>query len=270
MPIENQHLDRSKFEIWTPKGTGQIAQSHDVDEDILRAYQDHMIREDYIQTGMPGLSLGSVPNPEEFSHYDPTDWTFKITTMMIKEAGSNQYSLPAECKRFHETIKSFAEDQHARSPLAEFKYCTMTARYYYVQEGRPQVFDEWHIDDAKEADRIIRKSKDFPISHDLSVQIYSASDHTGTRMQSQRVTDAKRVFNDRADVRDREIQRQFTQVAAPYERTLINNYTNHQPGRVATSGLRGFIALVYSPTKPMEDMLGRISQPLVFKSSLTF
>ncbi|MDB5490287.1 MAG: hypothetical protein JWO78_136 [Micavibrio sp.] len=270
MPIENQHLDTGKFELWTPEAKGIVAAQPDVDDHILRAYHDHFVRADYMESGIPGLILPGGPDPEEFSKHADCDWTYQISTFLIKEAGSNIYTLPSECRNFHPTIKFFAEDQHARSPLAQFKYATLTARHYFVHAGRPQVADLWHVDDTQEAELRIRQSKEFPISRALSVQAYIRSDHTGTHLQSQPVSGAMRIFNNRADERDRKLQQKFTRIAGPNESTLISNYTNHKPGRVAVSGLRSFVGVVYSSTKPMESMLSRVSQPLVFKSSLAF
>lgn len=221
MPVTNAQLRAEPFEIWQPPERPAIATTD-------RAYTDHILRQDFRQAGVAGVSIGQIPDPENFSRHSLIEDMFAVEGFMIKEAGGD-YKIPKRispfCRGF---IESVAADQHARSPLADTKHAVFYFRRSFVPYGRGQGALHWHCDDNDVA-KAIKGLASHPIrpTNSMAMQAYMASNMAGTRIQNVPVRDADTVFTNTPMTGDVERQKAASRVSDPYEIMMISDYTRH-------------------------------------------
>lgn len=272
MLIKNGDIDRTDFDLWTPeKG------DPDTPYNLHQAYNDHILREDFRRTGIGGISIGAIPDPEKFSALETGQpRLFGIEALLIKEAGSNDYRIPRRLLPYLEGfIQSAANDQHRRCPLAELKHAVLYFRRSHVLYGTGQIAPYWHCDDVEAAVACNNLSAHaFAPAHNMTIHGYVMSNFAGTILQSAEVRDADIVFSGQGD---RQLQNANSRQMGSHEIALFNSYTRHTSSALLRTwveaagrhdpqisaffneagGLRSFAGLMYIPTMAMEPLLGR-------------
>lgn len=270
MPITNAQLHAEDHDIWLPPALPEIINSD-------RAYNDHILRDDFRRTGSPAISIGFNSAPAQFSQNSYTHDMFKVESYLVKDAGNNEYKIPKRISPFCETfLKAAAGDQHARCPLAEMKYAVLYFRRSYHRFGEAQTAPDWHSDDIKKASaandltsRILRPADN------MTIHGYMTSNLGGTRVQSQHVRYAEETFTN-ANMNSPE-QLQNSRVTLPHEIALFNSYNRHVTTRLERDEVmalverepllaqlvdgqgvvRAWAGLMYIPTEAMEPHLGK-------------
>lgn len=242
MALKNNHLQLEKAEIWTPSSAGAvIPHSEYFEEDTLK---DHFHR-----SGCAALGVGSVPDPALFSEDRLIEGYVEIERLPIKQAGSDEYRIPAELSRYANTIKAIAEDQHARSLAATFKHAVLYVTRNYVHRNSFQRTPNWHCDDANTVRRFIPDSDNF--APQIPAHIYVVSDCVPTRVQSAPVHNAYTLFGHPQGNQSEQMEK--SRLLKPYEIGLLNNYVWHRGTLAETGALRNFLSIMYVPGKAVEE-----------------
>lgn len=246
MPLLAQDLRLENAEIWTPSGAGQVREHHE-------SYDEQTIRDHFHRAGCPALSVGHIPNPVAYSGGGLSAGTIDVSRLPIKNAGSNQYRLPAELARYADTIKRIAEDQHARSKAALFKYAVLYVTRSFVSRNSFQRTPSWHCDDGESVASRIQCDK--PASLNVPVHVYVASDVVPTQVQNQPVSNAYSLFgHPHGSLAE---QKQASRLLDPYEIVLMNNYVWHRGTFAAQGTMRNFLSVMYLPTAELEQGISR-------------
>ena len=245
MALRKEDINWDKAEIWTPQARSVAIPDHSEE------FDEHTLRDHFTRAGCSGLRIGYIPNPEEFSNNILTDGYADIYRMPIKDAGSNEYRLPAELARYADTIKLIAEDQHARSPAAQYKHAVLYVTRNYVPRNSFQRTPSWHCDGGESV--AVRFNSDKPVAPNVPVHVYIASDCITTQVQSKPVANAFSLFgHPHGSVAE---QDRCSRKLDPYEITLMNNYVWHRGTRAEEGAMRNFISVMYLPTATIENGL---------------
>jgi hypothetical protein len=237
---EDIHWD--KAEIWTPDTLPVAIPDHPEE------FDEHVLRDHFTRAGCAGVSIGHVPNPQDFSNNILTDGYADIYRMPIKNAGSNEYRIPAELARYAGAIKLIANDQHARSPAARHKHAVLYVTRNHVSKNSFQRTPNWHCDDGESI--AVRFQPENPVATNIPVHVYIASDCITTQVQSKPVANAYSLFGHaHGSVAE---QNQCSRKLDPYEIALINNYVWHRGTLAEEASMRNFISVMYLPTVAIE------------------
>ncbi|MGZ9097793.1 MAG: hypothetical protein ACXW30_05810 [Micavibrio sp.] len=246
MPLTRQDLRLENAVIWTPSGTGQVRAHHE-------SYDEQAIRDHFHRAGCPAISIGHVPNPTVYSAGDLMDGYIDVYRLPIKTAGSNEYRFPVELARYADTVKLIAEDQHARSPAALFKHAVLYVTRSFVPRNSFQRTPSWHCDDGESIGARLQCDK--PVSLNVPVHVYVASDIIPTQVQNQPVSNAYSLFGHPHGSQAE--QKQASRVLNPYEIALMNNYVWHRGTRADEGTMRNFLSVMYLPTDAVEQGIAK-------------
>lgn len=246
MPLTRQDLRLKNAEIWTPSGAGQVSKHHE-------AYNEQSIRDHFHRAGCPALSIGRVPNPGAFSIDGLIEGYIDVYRLPIKNAGSNEYRIPAELARYADTVKLIAEDQHARSPAALFKHAVLYVTRSFVPRNSFQRTPSWHCDDGESIGARLQCDK--PVSLNVPVHVYVASDIIPTQVQNQPVSNAYSLFGHPHG--NQAEQQRASRLLDPYEIVLMNNYVWRRGTLAAEGTMRNFLSVMYLPTAELEQGISR-------------
>lgn len=246
MPLSNNHIRFENAEIWTPSGARSVRGHHE-------AYDEHRLCDHFHRAGCPAISVGRVPNPESYSIDGMTEGYIDVYRLPIKTAGSNEYRIPAELARYADTVKLIAEDQHARSPAALFKHAVLYVTRSFVPRNSFQRTPSWHRDDGESVGARLQCDK--PVSLNVPVHVYVASDIVPTQVQSQPVGNAYSLFGHPHG--NQAEQQQSSRLLDPYEIVLMNNYVWHRGTLAAEGTMRNFLSVMYLPTEAVEQGIAK-------------
>ncbi len=214
--------------------------------DHLPEYDDHILSDELLKTGIRSVRVGDVPDPGVFSS-TLSEVFFKganITALPIKPFGSNECRIPKELSHLKKTIQFIMDDQFTRCPMAHYKQALLFFSRSLVLEGEIQRTPGWHRDSAR-----IESSSDLT-SRNIPAHIYIVSDHAPTMIQEKPLKDRFNMFA-KAMAQDPAHAGVVRQLK-PYEIALMNNYVWHRAMPATHPGWRSFIAVMFAPSRNME------------------
>lgn len=243
MTLSNIHLNLAKAISYEPP----------VQDDILTDPEDfypHILRQDWAESGRGYMSVGYVPNPEQFSRYDDTDGYIDIRALPIKAAGSRKVIIPQEIyDQYGQAAISIVDHRFAR-PGAMDMHAVLHLQRNYVRPQSSQRGASGHTDDV---DKVLSVFND--VSQRISHDSYIVSDVFTTLMQKRPVRDASVVFNGKSlSVHEGS---DLVQKLAPHEIARMNKYTYHGGVFADQGSIRSFLAIMFVPTKAMEQKLSQ-------------